>query len=435
MLNIAAFARSKGVFYGWVLVGLGASVFAVSSGAVYYTFGVYIGPVVEEMGWSRGATSIAFSLFTIINGGTGPFVAMLIERIGVRRAMLAGQVLVIAGLYMLSLMTHLWHLYALYGVLLGIGLGSTSYVSMTTLFNTWFTRRRSLAIGIAMAGSGLGTVIMAPMIRYLIEVIGWRDSWRVLAAVAFVFAFVPTLILARDRPQDVGLEPERDAQSTPGDVKRRMRPYNTAVDWTARSAFRTPALWLITFMAFSNSFALSMMTSHQVIHLEDVGIAPVVAASALGLMVATSSAGRLACGVLGQWFQLRYVAAVALSLQVVGLLLLMFARNLPMVYAYVICFGPAYGTMVILFPSIVGAYFGRKSYAYIFGILFAIVSLASAGSPLLAGYVFDALGSYRIPFSAAATISALAACAALLAKPPAMRTGGSPSDISAVPAR
>jgi OFA family oxalate/formate antiporter-like MFS transporter len=149
-------------------------------------------------------------------------------------------------------------------------------------------------------------------------------------------------------------------------------------------------------------------------------------------MVAMSSLGRLACGVLGQWFQLRYVAAVALSLQVVGLVVLMFARNLPMVYAYVIFFGPAYGTMVILFPSIVGAYFGRRSYAYIFGMLFAIVSLASAGSPLLAGYVFDAMGSYRIPFSAAAAISTLAACAALFARPPAIRTSGAPSDTSAI---
>ncbi len=398
------------------------SVFAVASGTVYYTFGVYIGPVVDEMGWSRGATSVAFSIFTIINGGSGPFVAMAMQRLGVRRTMLLGQVLLVSGLLLLSWLTQLWHLYLLYGLLLGIAMGSTTYVSMTTLFNTWFTRRRSLAIGIAMAGSGIGTLILAPVVRHLIEIIGWRDSWRVLAAVAFAFAFIPTFLLARNTPQEMGLQPEGSSSLDGVSVKRLRTAYTTPVDWDVRRALKTSALWLIAFMAFSNSFALSMMTSHQVIHLEDVGIGPVVAAGALGLMVGTSVIGRLTSGVLRQWFQLRYVAAIASMMQVAGLVLLLLAKNLPMVYAYVLLFGPAYGTMVILFPSIVAAYFGRRSYALIFGILFAIISLVSSVSPILAGYVFDATGSYVLPFSVAAGICAIAGCAALLARPPVMRT-------------
>ena len=118
---------------------------------------------------------------------------------------------------------------------------------------------------------------------------------------------------------------------------------------------------------------------------------------------------------------MRYVAAIASMMQVVGLIMLMFAKSLPMVYGYVFLFGPAYGTMVILFPSMVGAYFGRRSYALIFGTIFAIISLVSSVSPILAGYVFDATDSYRLPFSIAAAICTVAVGAALLARPPVMR--------------
>jgi len=403
---------------------MGMCIFVVSSGTVYYVFGVFLGPIIEDMGWTRGSTSIAFSIFTVMNGGSGPFVATLIERFGVRRTMLMGQCLLVAGLLLLSRVTQLWHLHLLYGLLLGFGLGSTSYVSMTTLLNTWFVRRRSLAIGMAMAGSGLGTVLMAPLVRYLIEVIGWRNTWMVLAAVAFTFALVPTFLLARNSPQEMGLQPEGEPSSPPGRPGRRARrvAYSTSVDWEASTAFKTPTLWLIVFMAFANTFALSMMTSHQVVHLEDVGIAPVVAAGALGLMVAASAVGRLLGGAAGQWFQLRYVAAIASTMQVIGLAMLLLAKSLPMVYAYVFLFGPAYGTMVILFPSIVAAYFGRRGYPRIFGTVFAVISLLSAGSPVMAGYVFDATGSYLLPFSLSAAFCAVAAVAVLLARPPVLRT-------------
>jgi len=191
-----------------------------------------------------------------------------------------------------------------------------------------------------------------------------------------------------------------------------------------RSAFRTPALWLISLMAFANIFSLSMLTTHQVIHLEDVGIAPVAAASALGLMVGVSSLGRLAGGAGGQWLQLRHVAAAASAMQVVGLLMLTFARGLPMVYAYVLLFGFGYGAIVILFPSMVGAYFGRRVYPRLFGALFAIVSVFGAAAPAFAGYVFDAVGSYLLPFSVATGFCVVAAAGSLLNRPPAMRTAG-----------
>jgi MFS family permease len=242
----------------------------------------------------------------------------------------------------------------------------------------------------------------------------------VMAGVVAVLAFVPTLLLARDRPEEMGLAPDGDDVARP-DGRRRPAPAPQPGEWRMRNAFRTPALWLIALMASANIFALSMITTHQVIHLEDIGIAPVAAASALGLMVGVSSIGRLAGGVAGQWLQLRYVAAAASAIQVVGLVMLTFATGLPMVYAYVLLFGFGYGAVVILFPSMVGAYFGRKVYSRLFGALFAIVSVLGAAAPAFAGYVFDASKSYLLPFSMAAGFCAVAAAGSLLNRPPILR--------------
>jgi len=164
-----------------------------------------------------------------------------------------------------------------------------------------------------------------------------------------------------------------------------------------------------------------MVTTHQVVHLEDVGIAPVVAAAAVGMMVAMSSGGRILGGVVGQWIQLRYLAAVASVLQASGIALLLFTQSQAMVYPYVVCFGLGYGSLVILFPSLVGAYFGMKNYARIFGMLYATVSLMAAASPTFAGFMFDRMGSYVVPFSTAMGLCVVGAVAGFLARPPKPR--------------
>ena len=409
------------LFYGWVLVGMSISVFAGVSGTVYYTFGVFLGPMVKDLEWSRGTTSVAFSLFSVVMGLSGPLVAVVIERFSLKRTLLTGHCLMVVGLLLLSRVTQVWHLLLIYGLLLGLAMSCGTYLSMTLLLGRWFVRRRSLAIGIGMAGSGLGAVVLAPVARYLVDIIGWRDTWLVMGAVAFTFAVLPTLFLARDRPEAMGLQP--DGGPAPGVpdqsvARKRRAAYLTPVDWDTRSAFKTPALWLIAFVGCANTFALHMLTTHQVVHLEDVGIAPVAAAGAVGLMVAGSSGGRLLGGAIGQWFPLRYVAAVACAMQVAGIAILLFTRSQPFVYLYVFSFGPAYGSLVILFPSLVGAYFGMKNYARIFGALFAAVSVLTALSPTFAGYMFDTTRSYVVPFSTAMGLCALAAIAALLARPP-----------------
>lgn len=410
-------------FYGWVLVGLAVLVYAGVDGCVYFALGVFLGPMADDMGWSRGSVSVAFSIFSICLGSSGPIMALLMDRFGLRRVMLAGEALIVVGLMLLSRVTHLWQLYMLYGVLLGFSRAGASYLALSTLLNNWFVRRRALVMGIAVAGSGLGVITLAPLTRYLIGVIGWRDAWLVLAGFALVLTFLPTLLLARDRPEEMGLRPDGDALGSPSRPRSGLKASasSAVVDWPARLAFRTWPLWIIAFAVFAKYFALQMLTTHQVVHLEDVGIAPVVAASALGLLTATSSIGMLTTGVLGQVVQLRYLTALGAALEALGIVVLIFARTLPLVYVAVFLVGPGYGMLAITFPSMVGAYYGRRSYALIFGVVLAIGYVVGGTSPIFAGYVFDATGSYLVPFAVGAALCGVAAIASLLAKAPTYR--------------
>jgi cyanate permease len=169
------------------------------------------------------------------------------------------------------------------------------------------------------------------------------------------------------------------------------------VDWETASALRTPALWLVVVFSCANIFTLNIISTHQVAHLEDIGIAPMVAAGALGLLAIVSAAGRLVGGTLGDRFELRYIAAAVSVLQLGGLLIFMNAREIGLLYAYVIIYGPAYGAALVLTPAIF---------------------IVGATSPILSGYMYDSLGRYLIPLIIAAAFSVAGGACVFIARPP-----------------
>jgi OFA family oxalate/formate antiporter-like MFS transporter len=416
---VNAVVKGKKFFYGWIVLGASFVVMAAVMGGVYYAFGVFFRPMIAELGWSRGAGSIGFALMTVMQALAGPLIGTSIVRFGVRKVMVFGSLMVIFALLLLSRTTQLWHLYFFYGVMCGIGMPSI-FMPVMAMVNNWFIRRRSLAFGITMSGSGVGTVILAPAVRYLIEIIEWRASWLALGGMVFVFTLLPALILARTKPEDMGqlsdgvmLQAE-EKNSAP--VVKRV--YTTPVDWETKAALKTPALWLIALFMCANMFALNVMATHQVAHLEDIGMSPIIAAGVLGLLVGISCLGRLLGGILGDRIEPRYIAACACALQAIGLVIFINARVLTLLYAYVVAYGVAYGALIVLPPVLLGAYYGRRNFSAIQGISYAPFTIIAGAGPIFAGFVFDVVGSYVIPLSVAAAFCAVGVVCALLAKPP-----------------
>ena len=408
-------------FYGWVIVGVGFLVNFAIGGCVFYSFGIFLKPMIADLGCMRGEANIAFSIMMIVQCMIGPVVAVALSKFGTRRVLLAGTVTMVIGLLLLSRVAQLWHLWLVFGVVIGMGMGFGTFLPTVTMVNFWFVKRRSLAMGIVVSGVGVGTLILAPVVAYLIDSVGWRTSWLVLAGAMLVFAVIPPLIFARNRPEDVGQLPDGVATiaSTKQDVALLKRGvYVTPVEWEPRDALKTPTLWLLAVSGGANMFALNMLSAHQVAHLTDMGIPTLVAAGALGILVGVSTLGRLTGGVLGDRIGPRYLIAIACLMQVIALIIFINAQTMVWVYVYVLLFGLAYGAILVLQPVIMAAYYGTKAFARLQAIVMFICAPILAGSPMLGGYMYDATHSYAIPFSICAGFCAVGVICALLARPP-----------------
>jgi MFS family permease len=178
----------------------------IASAAFRSSQGVMIVPIEEDLGWSRTITSLAISVNLVVYGVTAPFAAALMERFGVRRIAIGALALLSLGTGLTAVMTASWQLVFLWGVLVGLGTGSTALVFGALVANRWFTKRRGLVVGIFGAAWATGQLAFLPMIAWIIEHQGWR--YASLGVAVLSAALIPLVALVmRDRPSDAGLAP------------------------------------------------------------------------------------------------------------------------------------------------------------------------------------------------------------------------------------
>lgn len=414
--------RRGRVFYGWIALAGAALVYFTASGTFFYSYGVFLPTMCDELGWSRAAMGAGLSLGLLTFGLPSPLIGASIARFGPRLNMVLGNLLAAVGLAGMSLSHEVWHVYLLYGGLVGLGTGFGMYIACTTVINNWFIRKRSLGMGLVVAAGGLGGFAFPPLVTWLISTIGWQMSWMVLAGINFTFAaLIGGLILVRNRPEDVGqihdgisIEPVTEEEG----IDQPSRVYHSPVDWQTKQAMRKPTTWLIATLCAANLFAIGTVISHQVAYLKDVGFTPIVAAMVLSLISGMSIIGRLGFGALALRFEVRRLAIASFVVQLIALAILLTTKNLGLIYIYAILFGISYGALVTALPIFVGGYYGRTHYAQILGLIFPLGIAAEAVGPVLAGAIYDATTTYTLAFVAVAVFSLVGLVCAILARPP-----------------
>ena len=395
-------------------------VYFAGTGNIFYVWGVLWPQMAVEFGWSRATFGGAFSLFMFLFGVPGPLIGASIVRFGPRANIIVGNAIAALGLAALFFTSEPWHLYLFYGVFVGLGNGFGMFAATTTIANNWFIKRRSLAMGLTVAAGGLGGLAIPPLIAMLTSITGWRDVWVVLALSHLVLAvIIGGLFLIRNKPEDLGQLPDGVAAEASENLKAAPpRIYQTPVDWETGQAMRRLATWLLVIFGSANMFALNIMNVHQVVHLQDIGFSPLVAATALGLLPGMSILGRLGFGAVAQRIEPRYVAALCLALQVVAVTILLNARTLPLIYLYAVIFGITYGGLIVAGPTLLGAYYGRARYAQILGWMLPLTTAAGAIGGPLAGAIYDATNTYALAFIIVIAFSAVGMVCAFLARPP-----------------
>src|SRR6267143_3783025 len=197
-MDLADVAPRRGSLLPWVVVGAVWVTLAIASG-LYFSFPVFFVALLEEFGWSRGATAAAFSISSIVQGTLSPVVGMLVDRLGPRRVMLGGACLLGGACVLASRIDSLGSLYLVTGVLAAAGVCAVSWIPSGALIARWFTERRGSMMGLAFSGMGAGVLAIGPLAQWLIAGYGWRVAYLVLG-LGTLIVLVPLISLGVREP-------------------------------------------------------------------------------------------------------------------------------------------------------------------------------------------------------------------------------------------
>ena len=224
-------------FYGWIIVAVTFVTMAIGVNA-RTAFSLFFPPIIGEFGWERGVTAGAFSFGFVVSGAVSPLIGRLMDRFGPRGVMELGVALMAGGLLLAPLTTQPWHLYLTIGVMVGAGSVCLGYSGQSLFLPNWFIRRRGLAIGLAFAGVGIGSMTLLPWVQHMIEQTGWRTACTAMGILILV-VLAPINLLLRKRPEDIGLLPDGDAAPTATSAKpvsNIVDPVWAGTDWTLARA-------------------------------------------------------------------------------------------------------------------------------------------------------------------------------------------------------
>jgi sugar phosphate permease len=411
------------VFYGWWIVLACWAVTLYGGGAFFFGFSAFFKPISEEFGWSRALTAGAISLSQAEGFIEGPIVGPLVDRFGPRKLMLLGICMVTMGFLALSVVNSLVLFYLVYVVLMAIGFNTGFSVAAQAPVANWFIKRRSMALGLMSTANGFGGAIMVPLIAWLILSFGWRAA-SVWVGLGMFAIGIPLALVVRHRPEQYGYLPDGEKtqdgppntrgpmEEAPGQASRPEELY-----FTIWEALGTRVFWMLAVAFGLRTMAISATVIHQIPFLTDRGISEQAAAGILALMGLMSIPGRLIFGILGDYFNKRYLLAITYLLQAAGIFILLNADSIQQVFLFTVVFGMGWGAPNLLF-ALRADYFGRKYFASIAGVGQSIVSIGTVIGPVYAGLVYDINQSYQLAYSTFIVAIVLGAVICFFAYPP-----------------
>lgn len=415
-------------FYGWVIVAVAFITMGIGVNS-RTAFSLLFPPMLQEFGWQRGTTAAAFSFGFLVYTLLSPFLGVLMDRFGPRLMMPVGVLLMAAGMVLNTQVSQPWHLYLTQGVLVIGGSVMLSYTGHSLFLPHWFVRRRGLAIGIAFAGVGIGSIIIFPWLQQLIGSTGWRDACWSLAIILVVTLVPINLLLQRQRPEDMGLLPDGDAEP-PQTGLLQPRPDNVvdpvwaSRDWTVPQAIRTTRFWWLFVAFFGALFAWYTVQVHQTKYLMDIGFPPALAAYALGFVGLMGVVGQIALGHLSDRIGREWVWTISCAGYVLcyGLLLVMQSYPYPIfLYLMVIAQGGLGYALAAIFGAIPAELFHGRHFGTIFGSLGLGSGAGAALGPWLTGVLHDHTGNYTLAFGLAIGLSIVSMIAVWFAAPRKVR--------------
>ncbi|MSO97592.1 MAG: MFS transporter [Rhodospirillaceae bacterium] len=394
---------------GWKIVL--AAAFGVGVGLIgapIFSLGTLLVPLSKAFGWSRAEVSLASLCLVFGTIVTALFVGRFVDRFGVRRiGIISLCLLAVAFVGMTQITANIYTFY-LGLVLLSLAGCGTSPIIWTRGVATWFDKKRGLAFGMTLAGTGVAAMLMPPFVGSLIAQYDWRAGYLGLAAVTAV-ALIPVVLFFYERGE------KHVDTSAP-----------VLTGFTLQESLKTRHFWQLGVGNVLVTGATAALVVHFVALLTDAGITSAVAVGVAGIIGAAIIVGRLLTGYLVDRFHAPYVGAALVLLPCAGAILMRATLpDLTWVSVSAVTIGLAAGAEVDLVAFLVSRYFGLKSYGQIYAAQFILFELAVGFGPVIAGRLFDIEGSYdtALLVCAAAYVGAATAIGTL-GKPPTLEKIG-----------
>lgn len=389
-------SRHPARFPGWTVVTGCFLVLVTSSGLGFYGLAVYLNSFSTEKGWPVASISLATTLFFLVSGFAGLYVARALARYDVRAVVVAGGLLGGAALGVLGQVNERWQLYVVYSVF-AVGWSAAGLVPATTVITRWFHVRRSVALSVASTGLSVGGIVLTPFTKWLLDAVGLAAGTPWLAVI-WVVGIVPVaLLMIRPDPQRLGWLPD-------GERARHDVPVPAPTGTPFAEAIRTRFFFAVT-VGYLFALGSQVGAIQQLVKLVQERAGSDAATLATTVLAATSVVARLVGGQITNRVEMMRFTVVLATLQAVALALLAVVEAEVALFVAIVLFGVTIGNILMLQPLLIAEHFGVLDYPRIFSRSQFLMMFGTAAGPLVLGWLHDNAGGYRTAYLVAAGAS------------------------------
>ncbi len=421
MTNVPNTLRRPRFYYGWWIVFVVALAGLVQSSQGHPALGVFMKPVTEDFGWTRGAYTAGMTIGSMLGGFIAIAIGPMVDRHGGRWILTSATFVVGGTVILTSFVTTFWQFFVLQIIARTVNMGIVVLV-MSVIIPKWFVRKRGRAVAFGSVGNMIGNAGTPLFVQYFISRLGWRSAAFILGSTVWVVTLVPIWFLLRRSPEDMGLLPDGESGDPKEMVGRRgsssTRPVRVEASLTVRQVLRHPSLYLLVTAVTLSMLVGSSVNLHTIPYLSDKGLSAGLAVIVMAVFSSTGAIGALTMGFVVERYTARLVLSAAFLLGAFSYIILLNVNGPAIAFLWAGYSGVVTGGMGTLTQVIYADYYGRGSLGAIRGLTSPAQMAANSVGPLAAALAFDSSGGYFSIFALYGVLMVAASFSTFLARPP-----------------
>lgn len=380
------------IFYGWWIVVGSCFLNFAGIGIIMNTMGVFIKPVAESLGFTRGGFTLYFTIAALAMMVMAPVMGKLLERYDIRLIMTICTTMMAASFALFSQCRTLTQFYIV-AVFLGIGSAGSHIIPVSLMITNWFIDKRGLAMGIVFAATGVGGLIFNPLANWIIMNYSWQATYLTFGLIIGIFSIPTAIFIVRAKPADKKLLP------LGGETALAMQSQLEQGELTATQAFRSGAFWLLALIILLIAVANMGVLHHIVPYLTDMGFSSTTATALMSLHMGMLVFGKVLAGGLADRLGLLKSYLLLMAGLMVSIALLYGSQLMWVAVIFSVLFGFSIAVRTVLPPLMTARVLGQKHFAVIYGFLNIFTTLGTAVGVPLSGFIYDATKSYYLAFA------------------------------------